>query len=267
MRPMSPTLSYKSYRIDEHSQRILLRLLEADGAVGTGELTKASGFEEGAYSKVKYRIDTHLKPAGFVTELDDRTDSGWDGPRHFEITRTGEWWVAEQQDQLGELRTVDGIASDTAEALEAAESARDSVQSYRRKVYRLKRRVEDVEDDMDELDDRMDDVETERQSMLMTLSIIHEESPTEEDLEAVAERVAATEESVAATEERVVETEKGLAELQSRVFELEEEVEQLAVDQCRIMEEINEAFEEIGRRLDQLDQEDSGILDRLSPFR
>jgi len=257
---MSPTLSYKSYRIDEHSQRMLLRLLEADGAVGTGDLTQPSGFEEGAYNKVKYRIDTHLKPAGFVTELVGRDESGRDGPRHFEITRVGERWVAEHQDQIGEVHSIAAAASEAAEALEAAESARDSVQSYRKKVSRLKGRVEDVEDDIGDLEGRMEDAKEERQSIKMIAKYARGKATSGERLEAVAERVAATEEQIAETDEE-------LAELQSRVSALEEGMEKLRAEQNRMVEDINESFGKIEKHLDRLNEEDSGVLDRLSPFR
>lgn len=98
------------------------------------------------------------------------------------------------------LRTIDGIATDTADALETAENIKQSVKLYRKKVSRLKGRVED---DMDGLADRMEDVERERQSMTTTLSLIRGESATEEDLNALEDRVEATDARVAETETRL----------------------------------------------------------------
>jgi uncharacterized protein YoxC len=160
---MSPAFESKNYKIDEHSQRILLRLGDERGEFGIADpnpydylstpvLVAATGFDgSGAAEKVKYRLEEHLIPAGLVEEKERKKEQD---TRKFRLTMGGKDWL-DNHEELGYAATL-GEAIETAEkAAEDAQSAKESVQNYRSTVSELSDDVSNLESVVEELDDSL----------------------------------------------------------------------------------------------------------------
>lgn len=141
---MSTVIEEGEHRIDRASQRMLQGLVEFEVRT-TSELCEVAELSQN--NQVIYRMENHLKPAGLVEELE--RSSRWgssSGARRFVLSRTGNLWIEEHEEEMGGVVTVEEMRVGVREAVETAESARSSVQNYRKKVSRLKGRVEEAEE-------------------------------------------------------------------------------------------------------------------------
>lgn len=126
-------------RVDVASQKILVRLNPKEWTY-TGELQAAAELSQNG--QVLYRLVEHLIPAGLVEEGKRRREQD---TRRFRLTRDGSEWLETHQEEVAHPASRAETQEMAFEALDAAESAKESVQNYRRKVYRLKQRIEELE--------------------------------------------------------------------------------------------------------------------------
>lgn len=252
-------MEYENCRIDEYSQRMLLEL-HGEASVGTGELVRAAGFEEGAYQKVKYRMEEHLIPAGLVRELPEESSRGPDRARRFTLTRDGSQWVSERFGDLGKPATVDEAVEDAGEALKAANSAKESVQKYRKRVHRWQKKVKAVEEDVEELQR----VHRTAWGESWEVEQLHEKV---DELSEGLEEIEELEESVGEIEERVRVLEEEMRAVSEQHGELEKELTQLKRYFDSHQEEATRERRELEDRIWKVEQrQEEGLLSRLWPF-
>jgi archaellum component FlaC len=265
---MAPVKECGEYKIDEHSQRMLLEL--SRGEATTGELVAPGGFGEGEYQKVKYRMDEHLIPAGLVEEVpySGRYEHN-STPRQFALTRAGREWLREQ-DELGFPATVEAAVEDAGEALEAAESAKSSVQNYRKKLNRINKRTK-------ALKKRVDEIETVHKGLFGEDWVVDQHSEAIQDIEGELDELSREDDDKIESIEGDLNALKG--DIEDRVNPALSELEALSEhwnDAHRDMESAKERVEaleaeneQLRARVEEIEQEmegDKSLLSRILPF-
>ncbi|WP_136690064.1 hypothetical protein [Halorhabdus amylolytica] len=125
---------------------MLLALADTDQPLPTGELGEAAGFESNRRQKVKYRMDTHLEPAGLVDEQSPPEVVGPDVARRWELTSEGHDFV-DEHDLKAKVVSVEEATERAVEALEIAESVETSLHNQRVKLDRWKEKFQSVRDE------------------------------------------------------------------------------------------------------------------------
>ena len=137
-------LEKDGHRLDAASQKILWALRnpwhDRDWMRGS-QLRNAAELSQNR--QVYYRTEKYLEPAGLVEEKDRRRK---DDPRAFRLTDEGEQWVDAHEEHLkapvGRIETQQMAR----EAMDEAESAKESVRNYRKKLHRVKSDTDDLKE-------------------------------------------------------------------------------------------------------------------------
>lgn len=195
---MQSSIEVDGYSLDRLSQQVLLALDgEDDGPMGTGELAAAV---DATNQQVLYRMDTHLLDGGWVAERHEERDA-----RYFELTGTGESFLAEHRDAFDAPRTVE-------EACEVATDARDVADDAQAAATEVRAALDDLEDRVDELAADLETVEG---------------AASEEYLDQVDQRLVDLEDRVEDVQATTVDADADPADLAERLSALEADYTQV----------------------------------------
>lgn len=230
------------YRIDRASQKILLRL-------NTEDWTNASKLREVAElsqnGQVFYRMEEHLIPLDFVLEKprdDDTGGRGYHNRRQFVLTRSGASWLADHEDEVAQPASRVETQQMAYEALDEAESAKESVQNYRRKVHRIKEYAEDVEGAIEKVQEMLEERSSHRDK------IEQKALKAESDAHSVSDMLSKAEDRLSGRIDGVEEQQKrSVNEIGNRLGEVEAEMEGLREENERLRSRVHEMEQEMDK--------------------
>lgn len=228
-------------RVDVASQKMLTHLRKG-GWIYTGDLRKTAELSQN--SQVLYRLEEHLMPADFVIEADRERE---EEPRKFQLSASGQIWVDNHEEELSFPASRVETQEMAYEAIEAAESAKNSVQNYRKKVYRLKKKVEG-------LDEQVEENSSGLTSHGASIDVLNANMAQKTDLRAVRRELESFQEEMEEKHELEVDDLGGRLDAQEIVVgELREEVERLRDENAHLRSKVREIREELDR----------GVLERI----
>ncbi|MFC5972593.1 hypothetical protein ACFPYI_14740 [Halomarina salina] len=215
--------------IDKTARRILTVLDEHGELPGpriADRLDVASG-------SVSHSMREHLLPRGLVETVRTETNPGSArDTHHYQLTEQGQGWLDEHGDKVT-IDSLDDLQDGVEQAVEVAESARESVQSYRQKLARANDRSKENKD-------RIDEIDGDYASMVELLRIQkNAREHADEHADDLDARIDYTQESTKKTLQRLA---RELDAQRNRVIDRIEELEETVANQ---QERIDEQAEQI----------------------
>ncbi|MFC6963948.1 hypothetical protein ACFQJ8_20155, partial [Halocatena marina] len=183
-------------------------------------------------SQVLYRLEQHLIPAGFVEEARREREHDF---RKFRLTGSGQMWVDEHAEALEYPATRAETQEMAYEAVEQAESAKESVQNYRKKLHRMGK----VVDDLKGLEEQVEENSTKLGYQGGSISGLRSRKADDEDVASVRTDLVDFRGEMEEKHEAAVDHVRGRLDAQEmRIGEMQGEMEQLRDENSRLRSDV-----------------------------
>lgn len=244
---------------------MLLALANTGGPLPTGDLADAAGFESNTRQKVKYRMDTHLEPAGLVDEKSTPEMVGPDVARRWELTPEGRDFV-DEHDLKTNVVSVEEAAERATEALEIAESFESSLHNQRVKLDRWKEKFQTVRDEFQTVVDVLtlmnpDDGD---RIWIVTRNLNTIEQDLKPDIRALKSSVEQLQGDVDDLEQSAADLRDSHEEAVRRLDRLKDTVENLDTDVDTLAARLDEQESRLDDLETRMDRQEEGLLSKLS---